>query len=92
MGDTAAEAAMRAFLAPWQPDQSNTSANMMLSDFERQCDAMIELRPSVISSIMGLYPDRFVRRMKDAGIGWFATATTVAEAKPLKHTSAAGAR
>jgi nitronate monooxygenase len=86
--DTAAEAAMRTFLAPWQSDQSNTSANVMLPDFERQCDAVIELRPSVISSIMGLYPDHFVRRMKDAGIGWFATATTVAEAKAAEAAGA----
>lgn len=86
--DAAAEAAMRAFLALWQPDQPITSDGMMLPDFERQCDAMIELRPSVISSIMGLYPDRFVRRMKDAGIRWFATVTTVAESKAAEAAGA----
>ena len=41
---------------------------------------MIEIRPRVISSIMGLYPPSVVDRMKANGITWFATATTVAEA------------
>jgi nitronate monooxygenase len=30
---------------------------------------------------MGVFPGAFVRRLKDRGIAWFATATTLAEAK-----------
>ena len=41
---------------------------------------MLTQGPSVISSIMGLYPPDFVARMKDRRIKWFATVTTVAEA------------
>jgi hypothetical protein len=45
-----------------------------------QCDALLEASPAIVSSIMGLYPDRFVARMKDKSIKWFATVTTVSEA------------
>ena len=41
---------------------------------------MLTQGPSVISSIMGLYPPDFVARMKDRRIKWFATVTTVGEA------------
>jgi nitronate monooxygenase len=41
---------------------------------------MLAAGPSVVSSIMGLYPAEFVVRMKAAGIRWFATVTTVREA------------
>ena len=47
-----------------------------------------EAGPSVISSIMGLYPDHFVARMKTNGIKWFATATTVHEAKAAEDAGA----
>ena len=42
---------------------------------------MLEVGPPIISSIMGLYPPPFVDQMKARGIQWFATVTTVAEAK-----------
>jgi nitronate monooxygenase len=41
---------------------------------------MLEAGPSVISSIMGLYPPAFVAQMKARRIRWFATVTTVREA------------
>jgi nitronate monooxygenase len=37
---------------------------------------------------MGLYPERFVTRMKEQQIKWFATATTVAEAKAAEAAGA----
>jgi nitronate monooxygenase len=49
---------------------------------------MLATRPLVISSIMGLYPPPIVARMKAAGISWFATATTVAEAKEAEDAGA----
>ena len=42
-----------------------------------QCEAMLAAGPKIISSIMGLYPPDYVRKMKERGILWFATATTV---------------
>ena len=49
-------------------------------DFDTQCQAMLDAGPSVISSIMGVYPPSFVAAMKARGIRWFATVTTVREA------------
>jgi nitronate monooxygenase len=37
---------------------------------------------------MGVFPDAFVRRLKDRGIAWFATATTLAEAKMARAAGA----
>ena len=42
----------------------------------------------IISSIMGLYPDHFVRADEGNGIKWFATATTVSEAKAAEDAGA----
>jgi nitronate monooxygenase len=77
--DAVGEAAVRAFLGSWGPEvPPDTDAT--LPDFAAQCDAMLEAGPSVISSIMGLYPPAFVARMKANGVRWFATVTTVGEA------------
>ena len=57
-------------------------------NFAAQCEAMLEAGPPVISSIMGLFPDQFVARMKATGIKWFATVTTVAEAKAAEEAGA----
>ncbi len=48
--------------------------------FADQCEALIEARPAAMSSIMSLFPPDVVDRMKQKGIRWFATATSVAEA------------
>ncbi len=49
---------------------------------------MLAAAPKAISSIMGLYPAAFVAQMKERGILWFATATTVAEAKAAEQAGA----
>lgn len=74
------EAAVRAFLSKWGPEVPPEAAEVALPDFEAQCEAMLAAGPAVISSIMGLYSPDFVRRMKERGIKWFATVTTVSEA------------
>jgi nitronate monooxygenase len=86
--DREAEARVRAFLASWGPDVPESAGEVALPDFERQCDAFLELRPPVVSSIMGLYPPHFVERMKEAGIRWFATATTLEEARRAQDAGA----
>jgi nitronate monooxygenase len=78
--DAAAEAAVRRFLGTWGPEVPPEAANATPPDFATQCEAMLEAGPSVISSIMGVYPPEFVARMKTRGIRWFATVTTVQEA------------
>ena len=86
--DAAAEAAVRDFLADWGPTVPPEVGNVVLPDFQAQCDALLEASPAIVSSIMGLYPDRFVTRMKSKGVKWFATVTTVSEAKEAESAGA----
>jgi nitronate monooxygenase len=78
--DVEAEARVRAFLARWGPEVPATAGDAVLPDFQEQCETFLALTPTAVSSIMGLFPPEFVRRLKDKGIAWFATVTTVAEA------------
>jgi nitronate monooxygenase len=50
-------------------------------DFAAQCEALLEAGPPIVSSIMGLFPPEFVARLKARNIVWFATVSTVAEAR-----------
>jgi nitronate monooxygenase len=86
--DAAAEAAMRDFLGNWGPAVPPEAGNIVMPDFQAQCDAMLEATPAIVSSIMGLYPERFVARMKAKGTKWFATVTTVSEAKEAERAGA----
>ena len=86
--DAAAESAMRDFLANWGPPVPPEAGNVVLPDFQTQCDALLEASPAIVSSIMGLYSDRFVARMKTKGIKWFATVTTASEAKTAERAGA----
>jgi nitronate monooxygenase len=79
--DARAELAVRGFLGGWGPAVAAEAGDAPPQDFEAQCEAMLAARPRVISSIMGLYPAQMVDRMKADKVSWFATATTVAEAR-----------
>ena len=79
--DAAVESAMRAFVAQWGPPVAGDAGNFARPDFAAQCEALLGIGPTAISSIMGLYPEAFVERMKARGIRWIATVTTVAEAR-----------
>jgi nitronate monooxygenase len=79
--DAAAEARVRAFLEAWGPAVAAAAADVTPIDAASQCDVFLESRPAAVSSIMGLLPSSYVVRLKDAGISWFATATTLAEAR-----------
>ena len=57
-------------------------------DFDEQCEAMLAARPTVISSIMGLFEPGYVRRLHEQGIAWFATATTLDEALAAQDAGA----
>lgn len=74
------ESSVRQFLSQWGPEVDARAGDKSAPDFAAQCEAMIEARPQVMSSIMGLYPEAIVKRMKHADIAWFATVTTVSEA------------
>src|SRR3954469_9959439 len=86
--DSVAEDAVRRFLSEWGPEVSREAGDARPPDFAAQCDAILEVGPPIVSSIMGLYPDHFVTRMKANGIKWFATATTVGEAKAAEQAGA----
>ncbi|HEV2448301.1 MAG TPA: nitronate monooxygenase, partial [Candidatus Sulfopaludibacter sp.] len=51
-------------------------------------EAMLAAGPRVISSIMGVYAPEFVAKMKARGILWFATVTTVDEARAAEAAGA----
>jgi nitronate monooxygenase len=86
--DPAAESKLRAFLAGWGPPVPETAGDAAPPDFAAQCAALLAAGPAVVSSIMGLFPPDFVVELKARRIAWFATATTVAEARAA---AAAGA-
>jgi nitronate monooxygenase len=86
--DAAAEARMRAFLAAWGPAVRPEAGDAVPLDFRAQCAVFLELRPTAVSSIMGLFPTELVTRLKDKGIAWFATATTLAEARAAQTAGA----
>ncbi|NMO89237.1 nitronate monooxygenase family protein [Actinomycetospora sp. TBRC 11914] len=56
--------------------------------FAEQCDALLAARPTVISSIMGLFEPAMVERIHAAGIAWFACATTLEEALAAERAGA----
>jgi len=86
--DAEAEGAVRAFLRGFGPEVAPEAGNVTLPDFSAQCDAMLDAGAPVVSSIMGVYPPHLVARMKERGTKWFATATTVAEAKAAEAAGA----
>jgi nitronate monooxygenase len=86
--DAQHERAVRGFLAAWGPEVPAEAGDAAPPEFSAQCEAMLEASPRAISSVMGLYPAPFVARLKDRGIAWFATVSTVDEAR---RAEAAGA-
>ena len=86
--DAAHEAALRAFLAKWGPEVPPSSGDAKPPDFTAQCEALLEAAPPIVSSIMGLYPPGFVRRLKERGISWWANISTVAEARAAEDAGA----
>lgn len=88
--DAGHEAAVRDFLGHWGPPVAADAGDTPLQAFSAQCDAVLAARPRVMSSIMGLLPPDVVLRLKAAGIDWWATVTTVAEARAAQAAGADG--
>jgi nitronate monooxygenase len=86
--DSDAEARVRSFLAHWGPPVPASAGDTVLPDFNAQCDAFVEIAPTAVSSIMGVFPPSLVERLKARGIAWFATATTLAEARRARDAGA----
>lgn len=86
--DLASEAATRAFLAQWGPTVPPEAGDTTPPDFAAQCEALLDAGPAVISTIMGLFPPTFVAQLKARHVAWFATATTLAEARAAAQAGA----
>lgn len=78
--DARAEAASRDFLGQWGPPVAASAGDAGPADFDAQFDALLAARPAVASTIMGVFSPMQVQRLKQAGIAWFACATTLDEA------------
>ena len=57
-------------------------------EFSSQCEAMLAARPTVISSIMGIFEPDYVSRIHEQGIAWFACATTLDDALAAQNAGA----
>jgi nitronate monooxygenase len=86
--DRLAELRVREFLSQWGPAVPPEAADIPLHDFAQQCEALFEIAPPVISSIMGLFPEEIISRMKSRGISWFACVTTLDEARLAEKAGA----
>jgi len=86
--DFESERRQREFLAMWGPPVAPEAGDVTMPNFEQQCQAILAVAPKVVSSIMGLYAPDFVRELKSRGIVWFATVTTVGEAKAAEKAGA----
>jgi nitronate monooxygenase len=86
--DAAAEARVRDFLGQFGPAVPEEAGNAKLHDFAQQCEAMLDAGAPVVSSIMGVFPESFVARLKERGVAWFATVTTLAEAHEARRAGA----
>jgi nitronate monooxygenase len=86
--DPAHEARVRKFLADFGPEPGPEAGDVAMPDFAAQCEAAFEVRPTAISSIMGLFEPAYVARLKAAGIAWWATATTLAESRAAEAAGA----
>jgi nitronate monooxygenase len=87
--DPAHEAALRSFLEQWGPKVPEAAGDATPPDFAAQCEALLEVAPPIVSSIMGLFPPDFVARLKQRGISWWANVSTVAEARAAEAAGAA---
>jgi nitronate monooxygenase len=86
--DADAEARTRGFLAGWGPPVPPGAGDVTRPGLDEQCDAFVDAAPAAVSSIMGLFPTEFVTRLKATRIAWFATATTLAEARRARDAGA----
>jgi nitronate monooxygenase len=82
------EARVRAFLGQWGPPVPPDAGDARPLEFDAQCGAVLDAAPRVVSSIMGLFPEKFVDELKARGIAWFACATNLAEARAAEAAGA----
>ncbi len=79
--DAAHESRVREFLAEFGPAVPESAANATPPHFGAQCEALLDIAPPIVSSVMGIFLPDFVQRLKERGISYWANISTVAEAK-----------
>jgi nitronate monooxygenase len=82
------EARICEFLAGWGPPVSPSAGDARPPDFDSQCEAFLEISPPAVSSIMGVFPPRFVEECKRRNISWFCCVTTLHEALQARDAGA----
>ncbi len=83
--DSDHEARVRKFLAGFGPEVPASAGDATPPDFSAQCEALLKIRPPMVSSVMGLYPAAFVKQLKDAGIN--GVRTSAPSPKPPRRRS-----
>lgn len=86
--DAGREEAARAALRALGPEPPEAGDGPWTQDFAAQCEALLRLRPPVVSTIMGVFEPPFVAALKDRGMLWIANATTLAEARAAEAAGA----
>jgi nitronate monooxygenase len=86
--DAERETRVRDFMKEWGPEVPASAGDVVLPNFGAQLDAFLQAGPAVVSSIMGIFPERFINAAKARGIAWFACATTLAEAMAAERAGA----
>ncbi len=86
--DAGNESRLRAFLSQYGPAVPPAAANAAPPDFAAQFAAVLAAKSAVFSTIMGILTAKQADALRLRGIKWFATITTVAEARAA---AAAGA-
>ncbi|HEY1959859.1 MAG TPA: nitronate monooxygenase family protein [Polyangiaceae bacterium] len=86
--DAEHESRVRQFLARFGPPVPPEAGDAVRADFDAQCEAMLEIAPPMVSSVMGIFPPAFVARLEERRITWLANVSTVAEAR-LAETAGA---
>jgi nitronate monooxygenase len=86
--DSGHEAAVREFLAAWGPPVPAEAGDARPPDFDLQCEAMLAAGAPIVSSVMGLFPSAFIRKLKQRDIAWLANVSTVAEARAAEAAGA----
>jgi len=86
--DPLAEERVRKFMEAWGPPVPVSAGDSVPPDFDAQCETFLELTPTAVSSIMGVFPAPYLTKLKDRRIAWFATVTTIEEARIARDAGA----
>jgi len=85
--DPAHEARVREFLSAWGPPVPAQAGDAVRLDFSSPCEALLKAAPPIVSSIMGLYPQEFVKKSWSKGCKLAAIAAPSKPPRPRRRAS-----